>query len=153
MTHDPAPVQPSPRTGAGTAWFLGFVLVGAAVSVALGVYGHQHTPTGRSIVTFGFPTLLQMKVWLATAALVFACVQVVTALRIYGRLGSWPGARMAARIHRMSGVIAVALSLPVAFHCLWSLGYGTYSTRVLVHSVMGRAFYGVFVTRCWSSSG
>ena len=42
---------------------------------------------------------------------------------------------------------AVVLTLPVDFHCLWSLGFGTYSTRVLLHSLFGCAFYGIFVTK------
>ena len=43
--------------------------------------------------------------------------------------------------------MAVLFSVPVAFHCLWSLGFGTYSTRVLLHSLFGCVFYGVFVTK------
>jgi hypothetical protein len=41
----------------------------------------------------------------------------------------------------------VLLTLPVAFHCLWSLGFSSYSTRVLIHSLMGCTFYGVFLTK------
>lgn len=139
--------SPGPARWSGTGLFVGFVLIGAAVSVAIGVYSRSHVPTGRPITTLGFSTLLDMKVWLATAAVVFAFVQVGTALRIYGRIGAGPSTPTAALTHRISGVVAVALTLPVAFHCLWSLGFGTYSTRVLVHSVVGCAFYGVFVTK------
>jgi hypothetical protein len=115
--------------------------------MALGVYSRGHQPTGRAITTFGFPTLLEMKAWLATAAVAFALVQVGTALRMYGRIGKGPSPPGVALVHRISGVVAVLLTLPVAFHCLWSLGFGSYSTRVLVHSVLGCAFYGVFVTK------
>ena len=38
-------------------------------------------------------------------------------------------------------------SVPVAFHCLWSLGFGTYDARVFAHSLFGCVFYGVFVTK------
>lgn len=41
---------------------------GAVVAVALGVYGSQHQPTGRAISTFGFGSLIAMKVWLGVAA-------------------------------------------------------------------------------------
>ena len=44
--------------GMGTRLLIVVVLIGAALSVTLGVYGHEHTPTGRAIITFGFPTLL-----------------------------------------------------------------------------------------------
>jgi hypothetical protein len=43
--------------------------------------------------------------------------------------------------------VAVTLTLPVAFHCLWSLGFGTYSARVLVHSLLGCLLYGAFVAK------
>ena len=48
-------------------------------------------------------------------------LQVVGALWIYGRLGiaapSWLGTA-----HRVSGAVALALSVFVAYHCLWALG-------------------------------
>jgi hypothetical protein len=61
--------------------------------------------------------------------------------------------RATALTHRISGVLAVVVSVPVAFHCLWSLGFGTYDTRVLVHSLLGCAFYGVFVTKMLALRG
>lgn len=127
--------------------FLLLALVGAAVAVALGVYGRVHQPTGRAITTFGFPTMLDMKAWLASAGLALGVVQVLTALRMYGRIGRPPSAPGIARLHRLSGATAVTLTLPVAYHCLWSLGFGTYTSRVLVHSLAGCLFYGVFVTK------
>ena len=56
------------------------LLVGAGVAVALGCYAKLHTPAGRPIATFGFSGMLQMKAGLATAALAFVAVQLVTAL-------------------------------------------------------------------------
>jgi hypothetical protein len=41
----------------------------------------------------------------------------------------------------------VLVSLPVAFHCLWSLGYQDYENRVLIHSLAGCVFYGAFVSK------
>jgi len=139
--------EPESRHDGSTVWLLGFVLVGAAVSLALGAYSRGHVPTGRPISTFGFSTMLDMKVWLASAALVLAIVQLGTALRIYGRVGRGPCPPAIAITHRVSGVVAVTLTLPVAFHCMWSLGFGSYNARVLVHSLMGCLFYGVFVTK------
>lgn len=136
--------------GASVRLFVVFILIGAAVSVTLGVYGRVHTPTGRAISTFGFASLVEMKVALSSAVLALGLLQVVTALRMYGRLGRGPARHAVSTIHRVSGVTAVALSLPVAYHCLWSLGFGDYSTRVLLHSLAGCAFYGVFVTKMLS---
>ncbi|SDB95054.1 hypothetical protein GA0111570_11165 [Raineyella antarctica] len=139
------PADPAP--GGGIRLLVAFILVGAAVSVALGVYGGLHLPTRRALATLGFPSLVSMKVTLASAAAVLGVVQIVTALRMYGRIGHGPAPRAVATTHRISGVTAVLVSVPVAFHCLWSLGFGTYSARVLAHSLFGCAFYGVFVTK------
>lgn len=122
------------------------VAAGAAVSVALGVYGGQHQPTGQAIFTFGFGSMIAMKVWLALAVGALALVQLVSALWIYGKLGR-PAGRAVTLTHRLSGATAVLLSLPVAYHCLWSLGFQSYDTRVLVHSLFGCVLYGAFVTK------
>jgi len=122
------------------------VAAGAAVSVALGVYGSQHQPTGQASFTFGFDTMIAMKVWLALVVGVLALVQLVSALWIYGKLGRSAG-RAVIMTHRLSGSAAILVSLPVAYHCLWSLGFQTYDTRVLVHSLFGCVLYGAFVTK------
>jgi hypothetical protein len=147
MTTLPPDGAAAPATGGGTRLLLGFVLVGAAVSVALGVYGRVHEPSGSALTTLGFPSLISMKVTLGTAAMVLCVVQILTGLRIFERIGHGPAPRAVSVTHRVSGVIAVLLSVPVAFHCLWSLGFGTYDARVLAHSLFGCVFYGVFVTK------
>ncbi len=40
------------------------------------------------------------------------------------------------------------VSLPVAYHCLWSLGFETDAeTRRFVHSLLGCPFYGAFAVK------
>jgi hypothetical protein len=124
-----------------------FILIGAAVSVVLGVFGRFHGASSTVLTTLGFPDLVSMKVALATVTGVLGLVQIVTALRMYGRIGRGPASRVVSLTHRISGVAAVVVSLPVAFSCLWALGFGTYSPRVLTHSLAGCAFYGVFVAK------
>jgi hypothetical protein len=123
---------------------------GAAVSVALGAYGRAHDPTGHALFTLFFTDTLSMKAWLATVAVVFAIVQVLTALRLYGRL-PWPATAPAwlGDAHRLSGTLAFAFSLPVAFHCLWALGFKAdpSQARVFAHSLLGCAFYGAFAAK------
>lgn len=117
------------------------------MALALGTYGRVHEPTGGSIATFGFPAVLPMKAWFATAVFVLALAQLVSALALWGRL---PGVRNAPRlalVHRWSGTAAFVVSLPVAYHCLWSLGFQDTDTRVLAHSLAGCAFYGAFATK------
>jgi len=149
-THPPGPSPAEPAPGGGTLLLVAFILLGAAVSIGLGVYGSLHPPTGRALTTLGFPSLIEMKVTLASAAAGLGVVQVATALRMYGRIGKGPAPRAVATTHRISGLAAVLLSVPVAFHCLWSLGFGDYNTRVFVHSLVGCIFYGAFVTKMLS---
>jgi hypothetical protein len=122
--------------------------VGGALALSLGAYGRLHTPTGAGIVSFGFPAVLPMKAWLTTGAFALGLGQALSALRMWGKL---PGAGSApsgvAAVHRWSGTAAFLLTLPVAYHCLWSLGFQDHSTRVLLHSILGCAFYGAFTTK------
>lgn len=125
------------------------IAAGGALSVALGVYGSVHAPTGEPITTLGFPSMFAMKVWLSAAVGVLAVGQVIGALWMYGKLPiaapSWLG-----KGHRAAGYLAVALSIPVAYHCLWSLGFEGSEPRVLVHSLAGCAVYGAFVTKVFA---
>jgi hypothetical protein len=56
------------------------ISIGIAVSVALGVYGNLHQPTGIAVNISGFSGPLTVKVWLASVAMVLALVQLVSAL-------------------------------------------------------------------------
>ena len=123
-------------------------LVGGTVAVAVGVYGRVHTPTGGNMFRLGFSSLRETKSWLATGAVVLAVGQVASALAMWGRL---PGLRRTPRcmpfLHRWTGTAAFVLSLPVAYHCLWALGLRTTDARVLVHGLLGCAFYGAIATK------
>jgi hypothetical protein len=123
------------------------LLVGAAVSLTLGIYAGIHDPSGRAITTFGFSGVLNMKAWLTTVVAALALVQLASALRIFGKLGSGPAPHWVNVLHRTSGTVAVIVSAPVAFHCLWSLGFSTFDTRTTVHSLLGCTFYGAFVAK------
>ena len=52
-------------------------------------------------------------------------------------------------MHRLSGTLAFVFSLPVAYHCLWSIGFNADVgfNRVFVHSIAGCLFYGAFATK------
>src|SRR3954451_24921923 len=106
----------------------------------------MHDPSQKLVFTLVFSSTIAMKVWLASIALVFAVVQVVSALWVYGKL-PWTAPAWLGTVHRISGRIAFLVSLPVAYHCLWSLGFQDTNTRVLVHSLLGCAFYGAFVAK------
>jgi hypothetical protein len=142
-TNSGATTGPLARVGVG-----GALLLGAGVSVALGVYGKAHDPSSRPLFTLGFSGMLQMKAWLATIALLLVLVQLATAAWMWGRL---PGAGSApdwvAPVHRWTGTTAFVVTLPVAFHCLWALGFGSPTPRVILHSTAGCVFYGAYAAK------
>jgi hypothetical protein len=101
------------------------------------------------LVTSVFSTPIAFKAWFATAAGVFAIVQVLTGARIFGKLTGIvpvPPPRVN-RIHRWSGRLAILCTLPVAFHCIFILGFQTGDARVLAHSLLGTFIYGVFAAK------
>ena len=127
---------------------------GAVVALLVGVFGTVHDPTLAGTTTFGFRTVIDMKVVLTVAIGVLAVLQLIGALWIYGKLGirapSWLGTA-----HRISGGIAVVLIVVVAYHCLWALGLqsGTLAdgepvaTRTVVHGLLGCAVVGALVVK------
>lgn len=144
MTTASPPAARTRRVGP----LLAAAAIGAAMSITLGVYGRVHTPTGDPIVTFGFPAVLPMKAWFASIAFALALGQGTTAAWMWGKLpGAGSAPPWAAPLHRWLGTLAFLFTLPVAYHCLWSLGFQTSSPRVIAHSLFGTLFYGAFTTK------
>ncbi|SFA99368.1 hypothetical protein SAMN04515620_11170 [Collimonas sp. OK607] len=94
-----------------------------------------------------FSDTLHMKAWLITAALLLALGQLLTASRIYEVLRFPPKGRFYHVVHRWSGRIAILLTLPVAYHCIFLLGFGTYDTRAYIHSLLGSFLYGTVLAK------
>jgi hypothetical protein len=135
----------SPAKSAPTTAVLLAFGIGTLAAVGLGVYGRVHTPTGQAINLAGFSSGLAAKSFLTTLAFAFGLLQIVTAMGMFGRIplrGAW-----VAPAHRWSGRIAVGLTVPVAVHCLYALGYQTFDARVAAHSLLGCLFYGTFVAK------
>jgi hypothetical protein len=150
VTAAEAPGSPPAPAPATTASLLIILLVGALVTLLFGVYASIHDPTGETTIALFFSNTVSMKVWFTTLSLLFAVLQVLTALRLYGKIKipkafpTWlPDA------HRLFGTLAFLLTLPVAFHCLWSFGFESTSsqTRRYVHSLAGCLFYGAFASK------
>ena len=121
--------------------------VGALVALSLGLYGNLHDPASDLSITLGFKDTITMKVWLATPAALLAIAQVATAAWVYGKLPLRTAPHWIASFHRISGRLAFLLTLPVAYHCLYQLAFQDSTTRVLVHSILGCAFYGAFAAK------
>ena len=104
-------------------------------------------PYGTPFFRLFFSDTLHMKAWLTTIALVLGFGQLLTAAQIFGLLRFPPGSRFYSRLHRWSGRVAFLLTLPVAYHCIFKLGFRTHDVRAAVHSVLGAAFYGAFAVK------
>jgi hypothetical protein len=123
-------------------------LGGAIVALSLGLYGKVHDPSGEALFTLFFTSTINMKAWFASVALLLAGFQLFSALRMFGKIGkNKPLPSWLPTAHRISGIGAIAFSLPVAYHCLWSLGFQQLELRQVVHSLAGCFFYGAFVTK------
>jgi hypothetical protein len=142
------PVRPRSRAArrGGLGGVLAAAAVGSAVAVGLGVYGRAHEPTFSAINIAGFSSGLSAKAWLGSGVFLLALVQLGTAIVMEKRFKAGKPTRLGV-LHRWSGRAAVLLSVPVAVHCLYALGFQSGSTRVLVHSLAGCFFYGAFVTK------
>ena len=124
---------------------------GLAALVALTV-GFAASMTAREPYEAAFPHFffsdtLHMKAWLTTGALLLALGQLLTASRIYQVLRFPPEGRFYDFVHRWAGRAAILLTLPVAYHCIFMLGFGAYSTRALTHSLLGSFFYGAVASK------
>ncbi|WP_371581295.1 DUF6529 family protein [Streptomyces sp. NBC_01314] len=149
MTVDPnAATQDFPSPGpapaenpGGASRYLVPALVAGAVAVGLGAYGKVHDPAGTAFNLAGFSSTGAVKSWLATASFGFVLVQLTSALMMYGKV---PGPSWSGVLHRWSGRAAFLIAVPVAVHCLYALGFQSYESRVLWHSLLGCFFFGVF---------
>ena len=146
MSDADTPTTVVPARSSGIAVLIA-VALGALVAVGLGAFGKVHEPQYFSINLAGFSSGLVVKAWLATVAMVLALFQLVSAFAMYrlipgGKAPFWIGTA-----HVWSGRLAVLVSVPVAVHCLYALGFQTADTRVLLHSFLGCFFYGIFICK------
>jgi hypothetical protein len=144
-THSDA--QNPPASAGAVAKIVIPLAAGAAVSVALGTYGRLHSPTGIAVSVAGFSGPQPVKAWLATVASLFALFQLLSALVMYGAIPAVTAPGWLGAAHRWSGRIAFLTAIPVAVHCLYALGFQTYDTRVVIHSLLGCVFFGAFTVK------
>jgi hypothetical protein len=149
MGDAPASATAPSRTASQRRRLLVFLLIGAAVSLSLGVYSKVHDPSGQALLSWFFTGSINLKVWFATAAFALAIGQLIGGLWIYGKLPGKPRPPSWVRPgHRAAGTLAFLFTIPVAYHCLWSLGFQTGSgTRVIVHGLAGCFFFGALTAK------
>jgi cytochrome c553 len=137
--HTAVPAQRSYR------WLAAPLLAFALVSLSAGLLAH-HEPRAKGYFKLFFSDTLHLKAAFATAVVVLACFQLLTAAWIFRKL-PWRKPAWVNPVHRWSGRLAFALTLPVAYHCIFKLGFRDPSSRVLAHSLLGCSVYGAFAAK------
>ena len=135
------------RQSSSRAWL--WIPLGVAVAVAAAVYLATQLITpdiNTSLFGESAANVFSLKSWLANGVLALAAFQLYSALWIYGRM-PWRKPGWLARAHRASGYAAIALSLPIAYHCLFAYGFRDFDRRTVVHSIAGCFFYGAFAAK------
>ena len=126
------------------------IAVGAAVSVALGAFSVVHEPTGRDFVLYGFDSATGWKNALTLVVAVLLIAQAAIGFKLAGLLGLRATTRpWLLELRRLIATLAVGFSLPIAFHCVWVLGFGDDSPLIALHSILGCIAYGCVVAALW----
>src|SRR6476659_7854512 len=126
-------------------WLAAPIVAFALVSLTAGLLAH-HDPRSKGYFRLFFSDPIHLKAGFATAAVVLGCFQLFTAAWIFHKL-PWTKPPWVNAVHRWSGRLAFAFTLPVAYHCIFKLGFRDSSTRVFAHSLLGCAFYGAFAAK------
>jgi hypothetical protein len=130
-----------------SSWLVFPILIGALVSVALGVYGVNHK--GKSIVfgVSGFGNLISTKSWMAVIVGLLALVQLASALIMYGKIKAITAPSWIGTVHRWSGRLAFFTAITIGVFCLYGVGFQYHTVRGAIHSTLGCIFFGVFTIK------
>jgi hypothetical protein len=128
------------------AWLAAPLLAFALVSLLVGLISKNTDAGPKHYIDLFFSDPIHMKVWLASVAATLAVFQIFSAAWIFRKL-PWRRPPWINTAHRLSGTAALILTLPVAYHCIFNLGFQDATTRTLWHSLLGCAFYGAFAAK------
>jgi mono/diheme cytochrome c family protein len=121
------------------------LLAFALVALTAGLLA-KHEPRSKGYFQLFFNDPLHLKAAFATAAVLLGVFQLFTAAWIFRKL-PWRRPSWVNAAHRWSGRLAFAATLPVAYHCIFKLGFRSPSDRVLAHSLLGCFVYGAFAAK------
>jgi Family of unknown function (DUF6529) len=145
-----AQVETAPPSLTRSARWLGVLVVtGALVALTVGLVARAEAAppyTYPSGLRLFFSDSIHLKAWFATAAVALAVGQLFTAAWIFRRL-PWRRPAWIPVVHRWTGRLLFFVTLPVAYHCIFRLGFQKTDGRVIAHSFLGCAFYGAFATK------
>jgi mono/diheme cytochrome c family protein len=136
---------PAPPTTRSYRWVAAPLLAFALFALTAGLLA-RHDPRSKGYFRLFFSDPIHMKAGFATAVAVLACLQVFTAAWIFRKL-PWPKPAWVNPLHRWSGRLAFVLTLPVAYHCIFKLGFRHPDSRVLAHSLLGCGVYGAYASK------
>ena len=134
----------APRTRS-YRWVAAPLLAFALFALTAGLLA-AHDPRSKGYFSLFFSDPIHMKAGFATAVAVLACFQIFTAAWIFGKL-PWRKPGWVNSAHRLSGALAFVCTLPVAYHCIFKLGFQDPNSRVLGHSLLGCAVYGGYAAK------
>ena len=135
----------SPPEQRSYRWLAAPLAAFAVASLAAGLFA-AHDPRSKGYFRLFFSDPIHLKAGFATAVVVLACFQLFTAAWIFRRL-PWDKPAWVNPAHRWSGRLAFLFTLPVAYHCIFKLGYQDATTRVMWHSLLGCAFFGAYAAK------
>ena len=146
MTDVAAAAPPAPASAKRSwRWVAAPLLAFALFSLTAGVLS-AHDPRAGGYFRLFFGDTIHMKAGFATVAAVLALFQVFSAAWIFRKL-PWEKPPWLNAAHRWSGRLAFVATLPVAYHCIFKLGFQDATDRTLVHSLVGSAVYGAFAAK------
>src|SRR3989440_12392590 len=145
MSETVAPPAPQPLVRRPYRWVAVPLLAFALISLTAGLLA-AHDPRSKGYFRLFFEDPIHLKAAFASAAVALACFQLFSAAWIFHRL-PWRKPAWVNPAHRWSGRLAFACTLPVAYHCIFKLGFRHPDARVLSHSLLGCAVYGAFAAK------
>ena len=138
---------PGPRAKRSPRWLLAPLLALAFFSLLAGLLAKASADSSpNGYFELFFSDTIHMKAWLATTAAALAVLQLFTAAWIFRKL-PWPKPAWVNPVHRWTGRLAFVATLPVAYHCIFKLGFQSGDDRVLAHSLLGSGFYGAYAAK------
>jgi len=105
-----------------------------------------HDPRSKGYFRLFFKDPVHLKAGFASAAVALACFQLFSAAWIFRKL-PWPRPSWVPATHRWVGRLTFVATLPVAYHCIFKLGFQHPTTRVLLHSLFGCGVYGGYASK------
>jgi hypothetical protein len=138
--------EPGARETRAARWLVVPISAFALVALPVGLLARERFDPNKGYFQLFFSDTLHLKAWFATAVVALAILQLFTAAWIFRKL-PWQRPAWIPTFHRWTGRLAFALTLPVAYHCIFKLGYQHTTSRVLAHSLLGCAVYGGFAAK------